>query len=743
MNRMQICFVAACLALAPLRPAAAEPAAGLPSEAETRGAGAGKVFVIPVSAAGPETVLDPKHFQVHASAPGSRAAWPFLEAGKWLALPAPELDLRLEGGGLISPYSVRVARPAAGAPGQLVRIPVGDAGRVTLDMAVESDELRTEVHFWSAGPYRDREGRLQGELARIVPFPLPEEGVAMPVGQVVAGVYEPQVDRYLLITPPFEVKKGELTKPEIEIEDTFAQFVLDLPFPAPSAEGAAVDLQQGGPMEPDLIVQSRHRVTAFWYSLFPGSRATLTASAGDYLLAPWEQMMRGAVILAERGPMAPWPELDLELRVPAAVSGRELELEARGPAYLTHEELEFTGDYRHTFRKLPVGEIELVLKTPLGTLKRQVDFSSGDSQDLLWEPELLALEGRVFYDEKPHRARVVFGPDAQFETDEDGRYRAELLGAVKFVQVRLEGVPGDPHVEILAEPLTASGTLDIRVPAVLFSVRVIDAASRQGIEDASVELESTYQHKAKDDGGAPGPLQQLRQSVNTDEAGKAWLPPVQPGILKLTAEADGYLASKPLLVEIPAKPEKQEFELTLDKVEGLVPLELKLASGAPAARSSVALYDPAGSFELWRSLADEAGKVEVPAAPGHLLVSGGEASFLAIGWPPQGETRQLTRLPAAGNFLMMRVTDRHGRPFDGARIALYLDGKVYRGDLLAFLFQAPSFTSQGGLLIANHVPPQSVGLLAYSPLLAGPPAGATPTIVPFPWPQMVELRLFE
>jgi hypothetical protein len=723
----------------------AEPAemASLPSAAEARGVGAGKIFVVPVTAAAEERLLDPKLFELHAAAPGSRKAAPVLEAGKWLALPAPELDLWLEGGGLISPWSLRVARPAAGAPGVVVKIPVGEAGRVKFPFGADG-ELRPELHLWSAGPFRDRGGQLQGELARVVPLPL-DGPVAMPAGRAVAAVYEPLIDRYLMMSEPFEVKGGETAEIDMEPEEIFAQLILDLPLPTPAAEGTKVDLRQAGTMEPDLIVQSRHRVTAFWYSLFPATEATLSVDAGDYLLPPWRETMRGAVILAEHGPLAPWPTLELEVKLPAALNGRELELEARGPHYTTYEELEFTGDYRHTFRRLPPGEIELLLETPLGTVLRKVDFSNGESQHVFWEPELLALEGTVYYDGEPRRATLTFTVDTAVDTDEKGRYRVELVGAVRYVQVKVDGAPGDPHSEHLAEPVTTSGRLDIRVPAPFYSVRVVDSAGRQGIERATVEIRSVYRHQPKEGDSAGQPLLLLKlETTRTDGDGKAWLPPLEPGTFELTAEAGGYLAAKPLTVEAPAKPEKQEFELALEKIEGLQPLELKLASGAPAARISVALYDESGSHELWRDMADAEGKLEVPLAPGQLLVSGGEASFLATAWPPQGDTPRMLRLPPdAGSFLMLQVKDGQGRPIDGVQLALYLDGKVYHGALLGFLLQAPSVTNQGGLVIARHLPPRPFGLVAFSPFLPRPPAGAKPQTIPYPWPHLVELRLAE
>jgi hypothetical protein len=90
-----------------------------------------------------------------------------------------------------------------------------------------------------------------------------------------------------------------------------------------------------------------------------------------------------------------------------------------------------------------------------------------------------------------------------------------------------------------------------------------------------------------------------------------------------------------------------------------------------------------------------------------------------------------------------RVVDRQGRPVDGTQIALFLDGRVYHGDFLSSLIQTPPWSGQGGLLPIRHLPPRALGLLAYSPLSLGPPAGARPTQVPFPWPQMVELQLVE
>jgi hypothetical protein len=745
MARIPSLLALAWLAFASFGTAAAEAAeaALLPSAVETRGAGAGKVFVVPVTAAGEERLLDPRLFELHAAAPGSRKAAEGLAAGKWLALPAPELDLWLEGEGLISPWSLRVARPAAGAPGVVVKIPVGEAGRVTFPFGADG-ELRPELHLWSAGPFRDRGGRLEGELARVVPLPL-DAPVAMPAGRAVAAVYEPLIDRYLMMSEPFEVKSGETAEIAMEPEEIFAQLILDLPLPTPAAEGAKVDLQQAGTMEPDLIVQSRHRATAFWYTLFPATEATLSVDAGDHLLPPWRETMRGAVILVEHGPLAPRPTLELEVKLPAALNGRELELEARGPHYTTYEELEFTGDYRHTFRRLPPGEIELLLKTPLGTLLRKVDFSSGESRHVFWEPELLALEGTVYYDGEPRRATLTFTVETAVDTDEKGRYRVELVGAVRYVQVKVDGAPGDPHSEHLAEPITTSGRLDIRVPAPLYSVRVVDSASRQGIDRARVEIQSIYRHQPQEGDAAGQPMLLLKiETTRTDEDGKAWLPPLDPGTFELTAEADGYLAAKPLTVESPAKPKKQEFELALEKIEGKQPLELKLASGAPAARVTVALYDFSGSHELWRDSADAEGKLEVPLAPGQLLVSGGEASFLATAWPPQGESPRVLQLPPdAGSFLMLQVKDGQGRPIDGVQLALYLDGKVYHGALLGFLLQSPSVTNQGGLLIARHLPPRPFGLLAFSPLLPGPPAGAKPQTVAYPWPHLVELRLTE
>lgn len=747
---MPLFFVAAFLAL-PLLAAAGPPvatplaAARLPSESEARGEGAGKIFVMPVTAGKSEHFLDPAGFQVHLAAPGSLAVEaPALPAGTWISLPEAEAELWLEGAAEMSPYTLRVARPAAGSPGQIVRLPVAGAGKVSFPIEI-ADAAKLELHLWSAGPFRDGAGQLQGGLVRRILLPAPPEGLAMPAGQAIAGIFAPHLRRYLLLSRPFAVEKGRAATVTAETEDVFLHFVADLGLGGAPAEGATLRLDQFGSETPaDLTISSRDRLVAFWFDLYPTETA-VAARSENYLLPPFEKRLGSGTIEALRAELLPRPVLEVELVLPAGLNGRQVKLEARSPDHLrTFEEIELSGNFRHAFRRLPLEKVELVLKTHLGDTVLPVDFAGGEDQLLVWEPELLALEGTVYYDGEPRRATLSFRPEVKVESDPKGHYRVELLGVVHALHVRVDGIPGDSHVERLAEPRKASGRLDIHVPPVLFSVRVIDAATRQGIDFARVEITNTFVRTAAaaatgtTAGERPAePLQQAGDVARTDADGKAWLPTIRPGLLELVASAPSYLRSRPLRVEVPAEPSRQELELRLERIESQQPLELILPGGEPAARASLALFDPAGEVLLWRGSADAAGRAEVPQVTGLLLVTSSGASFLATAWPIEDER---LALPAAGGGLLVQVKDRQGRMVEGAELALFLDGRVYRGDLLGFLVEAQPFTGVGGSFVPHNMPARTFGLLAFSPLSPALPPVA-PTEITYPWPSLVELRL--
>jgi hypothetical protein len=262
--------------------------------------------------------IDSAGFLAHLVSTRDRTVEYVFPSGLWFQPPPGPYLYWLEGEGKVSPYpglmnySGRVP-----GPGMMLQAVVTDAGRVTLSAGFTKAPhlvmrlLRGEDHFVGSAP--------KLEFSRRVPTTEVGEGLVMPVGRVLAAIWDETEQRYSALSRPFFVDKGRTVPAPLEAAPQRRAHLVALVERAKWAQkvddyrGLRIELVQADrSIEPDVVVQMAERVYVIWYGLAPGS-ALLGGSTVKEQLAPQtlnlrsETIERVVVKMRER-PLLPWEQ---------------------------------------------------------------------------------------------------------------------------------------------------------------------------------------------------------------------------------------------------------------------------------------------------------------------------------------------------------------------------------------------------------------------------------------------------
>lgn len=227
----------------------------------------------------PREILDPNAFQLHmtdAEKPGEEIIKP---AGQLFDPPVGRYRLWLQGEWSMTPYTQLVSFGTRRSPGSpIIRsMPVFPAGLVTVPDGMKKPGL--QLRLLSAG--NEGADLLRHELSRRIEIGELDSGLLMPAGTVIAATWSPKLDRYVALSPPFEVRGEETT-------------VAPLATPASDESGLVVYVER-----PDDVPGTYLRNLAL--RLTQGSRshrpeATVTTPWGTY--AVWRGLEPGEGVLA-------------------------------------------------------------------------------------------------------------------------------------------------------------------------------------------------------------------------------------------------------------------------------------------------------------------------------------------------------------------------------------------------------------------------------------------------------------
>lgn len=681
--------------------------------------------------------------------PESEAVFP---CGEYFLPPAHGRMLRAwaEQGDAMSPHPERFV-PRDSPPGTLMTVtPFAPAGRVVL--AIPDAGPGIALRLLDADPLPLRAGRLPPELLRSLTPDRWQEGALMPAGHAVAWLWDVAAREVIALSRPFEVAAGKAVAPHLTVPGRGSQLIAELIRTPESGyehdEEMAIELELGGKTrKPDLVVPTTFKVYAFFFDLEIGE-AGLKAETPSTLLPLQRLALEAGRIHRLSAQLVRRPELEVELGLPPELLEERPTLEVFRVADLKQlESRRLTrNSRREIFENLPADLLAVQLVTTLGTFVERVDMSDALDASVRIEPRIIAISGTVYLEDEGHPARLIFktakGEDLEVFTDPAGSYQLLALESLKFVEVEPEG-GASPHVDFFQKPLDSSRTLDFRLEAKDFRVKVLARESRRPIAGARVALRNSFPAEVpegeKPPSGLP-PQKILSQSVTTDDTGEALLPQLRAGDLELKASAIGYRRSpKPTRFQVEEADREKVFELLLDPEGPAAALILERPDGSPADGAEIILVaDLAAGQPVHSAKADRSGRAEIPRQPGFLLVRHPEAASQVFPWPPQDESGSPSRLAPSAEVLVLKVEDGAGRPAAGAHLAIWLEGRKLSGPVLAFLSRSRDSADQDGFARLTNLPRSPILVLAWakrqSDTASRGELDQQATRVDYPWP---------
>jgi hypothetical protein len=512
----------------------------------------------------------------------------------------------------------------------------------------------------------------------------------------------------------------------------------------------AVRSEQGEARKADVVVPTADRLYAIWYGL-RDKQVSLEAVSSSVFLTPADIPLRPGKVESFRGQLRPLPDVDVHIELPPAFAPSKLELRIvlDQPGRPEVRKVELPPETRaFTLEHVVAGAVDVVLDAYPWTFHNPIDLSDGESRTIYFQPASIHVSGTVYRGERAHPAAVEFQTNRRrdalrVQTDDEGAYEVDLFRSGYYVvSVRLDGSNGPANVELLERPIQDDAVLDFHIPDNRFTVRVVDAETREGIPGADVMAYNQYSSEA-DPFRRGDSEKRVALRVVTGHDGVGELQPLYAGKLELSARAEGYLPSELSKSEVGEHDPGHEIEIALEPVAGSTHLRLVLSDGSPAAGAEVRLQTSADQVTpLWSGTADEHGWVDLPLdSPSALVLARYRAAALLIREMPAADPVTWTLAPAAPP-LEVAVKRPWGEPARWARLGLSIEGKWITGSTLAWLTGGAPATDVEGFWQASNLPASPLRILAWPPdqLLAPGELEALAVVVAYPWEAAVELE---
>lgn len=381
-------------------------------------------------------------------------------------------------------------------------------------------------------------------------------------------------------------------------------------------------------------------------------------------------------------------------------------------------------------------------------------------------PEGFELRGTVYLGERPVAARLEFlegggGVRREALSDLAGRYTLAATGVLRQVKIELPERQGKFFYEYFPQRIEASGERDFRLPDTELQVKVVDAATGQGVPEAGLRLRNDYrltdqngQPLPPKTAGAAPPTSSVSQAEKTGKNGEARFYYLRPGEVEISAVADGYTpAGAPLKLTIAAGSSKHQVEIRLQPQAEKAALLILLPDGRPAAGANVRLLGKLEPFELLASAtAGKDGRARLPEdlAGAWIAIHHPAAAFHLGHWQPVAEPKEaeVKLEKAAEQPLVVRVKRPGGEKLAYAEVVLWAGGQRLATQLLYQLTGAKPMTDEEGIFTAaTSLPRGEVKILVFS---RQDPARADKARagrfddraaeIPYPWPAAVEVE---
>jgi len=264
-----------------------------------------------------------------------------------------------------------------------------------------------------------------------------------------------------------------------------------------------------------------------------------------------------------------------------------------------------------------------------------------------------------------------------------------------------------PFVELVS--IERRGTYDFDLPRSRYVVRVRDSETGVPLANADVTFENAWESERHG-------KQNVFFHAKTGEKGEAVLPPLRPGIVRVSGEAKGYRQS-----DFQSQPVENDVERTIDimlqPIGETATIKIHLPDGTSAAGAQL-LASSSRDDVLWRGECGPDGSIDIPLRhKGALLL--------------------VRHSQAAG---MMRVWDgTAGEWRMPLRVTAWIDGQRLMGNALAFFAWAPPIIGRNGAWIARNLPQRALRLLvsrrADPAAIASGVYDVLATTLNYPWPE--------
>jgi len=342
-------------------------------------------------------VLDPSGLEARLTPQDESDVELVHPCGAWFQVAPGQYRFWIQGGWRMSPFSMVLVQTASTGPGMTSVVPIGDAGRVVLPAKAQINP-NLVLQLLSLGSYR--EGNfLRWEISPRKAVGELGDGLLLPVGKAIGGLWDRKARRYVALSRPFEVRARETVEVPLDRPAGMADLVFEARRHAPVStvadDDVVVSLQRdGGALPPDLKVSTADRIYAVWYGLAPG-QAEVRIKSQTAALAPQPVNLSAGGI--ER--------LTVQLKPRAMVSGTVFRGDQAHSAKLT-----FTTVTQKTIkvRTDANGAYEVVLVDPLRMVVIELDGVKSGPYTELFSPVIAEAQERDLHVPKAEpRVKVV------------------------------------------------------------------------------------------------------------------------------------------------------------------------------------------------------------------------------------------------------------------------------------------------------------------------------------------------
>jgi len=336
-----------------------------------------------------------------------------------------------------------------------------------------------------------------------------------------------------------------------------------------------------------------------------------------------------------------------------------------------------------------------------------IDMRDGRSRDEKLPVDLMKVSGRVTLRGRGVAARIRWeaynsGAHNETQSDDDGNYSLILAQkGMHFVTVRRDD--GRTFTKLLI-PVLASGNYDVEIPENHVVVTVTTVTSNQETPVAASRV--GYEVKAP----PPADQQVAIGEQNTDQEGKAPLPPLPSGFLVAHVFAKGFRPAQSQPIEITEKTGDVEVPVRLTAGSQTL-VHILSSTGSPAADAQI--WTQSGG-----ATADSSGTAvfEVPLPEGAPLVTFDTSGSMGF-FRSSGDQEQTCRIPPSGPPIIVRFLSPDAKPLARKEVVVGVDGVF---DLIR---RSDQERAAGG----DDAGSRADGTLR----VAGIPAGGVLTIAPY------------